>query len=569
MAWESLEVESDDVIDPSTRTDVEAPSDSQDPEKPSPAVLPVTRNSKAVSWTPRPSPSCGASAGLILGCFCAVLFAALLAADLYYAVDVDQLIRHRLSATPSSAPAPIQCDVAVVGGGPGGVYSAMRLQQSSASLKVCLFEMQSEVGGRLKTRFFDGAPTSPLDLGGMRFYQRHRLVYALMQTYGLTSYTPAYSPLNYDWLRGQRVTSTSWSTGTAPYFFTPAEQAVLNATAGSTPSTLAGPIMNTLGLNRASTAGWTSCDWNNWEANAVYGPSNALVYNQGYWYALTQLMSDDAINAMRDAFGYDSTVSESNLADTVHHSLPSVNDSDITSYAELRPSLGYQTLVQTMLTSFKQAGGMVYLNSRLLSNQPAAGGGSLLTFSGSVSTVQAARTIYALPQGAIQSLQNPGESLSTPASQTALSAVTAVPAFKIYLAFPSAWWAPLGFTGGIMRTTMPLRKLYYWNVESNGNAVVCAGYEDSQSAAYLASILENYPPLTPVYFSQQPGMTAAHTLVSLNSSDELAIVTREMMREIRIAHPTVTVPDPYAAGNSSSTPSSRCSRPNSPRLCCV
>ena len=554
MAWESLEVDSADVTaDPSTRIDADSTHtsdpddthhDTHDPEKASAAVVPVTRGAKTASWTPRSSSSI--SGPLVLACLCGLLVLALLAANLYYSVDVDRLIRNRLPASSLSTSTTVKCDVAVVGGGPGGVYTAMRLQQSSSSLRVCLFEQLQEVGGRLKTRWFDGAPTSPLDLGGMRFYQRHRLVYSMMQTLGLSSYSPAYSPLNYDWLRGRKVTSTSWAQGTAPYFFTPAEQALLNVS-GSTPSTLSQPIMNALGLNKASTATWTACDWNQWEATAVYPPSQALVKDVGYWYALQQLMSDDAVNAMRDAFGYDSTVSETNLADDLHHSLPSVNDSDITSYAELRPTLGYQTLVQTMLTAFKQAGGTVYLNAQLLSSQVAAGGGSLLTFSGSVTSVQAGSTILAMPQGAIQALQSPGLSLSTASAQAALASVTAVPAFKIFLAFPSAWWTPLGFTGGIMRTTLPFRKAYYWNIESNGNGVLLAGYEDSQSTSYLADILENYPPLTPIYFSQQPSMTSAHTLVPLNSSDELAIVARDVMRQIRQAHPDVTVPDPYAA----------------------
>ena len=259
-------------------------------------------------------------------------------------------------------------------------------------------------------------------------------------------------------------------------------------------------------------------------------------------------MSDEAVDAVRDAYGYDSSVSESNLADHVRHSLPTVNDSDITSYAELRPSQGYQTLVKNMWNSFTQAGGVTYLNSMLVANNPAPGGGSLLTFTGSAPATLAAQTIYALPKGAIQSLQNPGMSLSTATIQAALNGVEAIPAFKIFLAFPSAWWTQLGITGGMMALTSPIRKMYYWNVEpGTGNAIILAGYEDSASAAYMADILEQYTPLVPIYFSQAPGMSAAHTFVQLNSSDELAMVTRDVLREVRTAHPTISIPDPYAA----------------------
>ena len=207
-------------------------------------------------------------------------------------VDVDQWVRNHLSdsnTSPSPSTTVVNCDVAVIGAGPGGVYTAMRLQQNSRSSKVCLFESESEVGGRLKTRWFDGAPTSALDLGGMRFYQRHRMVYSLVQQYGLSYYSPVYDPLNFDFLRGRVVTPSSWSQGTSPYLFTPSEQAILNATVGSSPSTLAQPILDTLGLNKSSTAAWTSCDWNTWTANTAYGAGDAKVYDQGWWYTMQQV----------------------------------------------------------------------------------------------------------------------------------------------------------------------------------------------------------------------------------------------------------------------------------------
>ena len=198
-----------------------------------------------------------------------------------------------------------------------------------------------------------------------------------------------------------------------------------------------------------------------WQGGEEFLSADSLVMLS---LSAVQVMSDEAVDAMRDAYGYDSSVSESNLADHLRHSLPSVNDSDITSYAELRLSLGYQNLVKQMLTSFQQAGGTTYMSTQLISNAPAGGGGSTLTFTGSaVTTVQTSSTVYALPKAAIQALKSPGLSLSTASSQAALESVTAVPAFKIFLAFPSAWWTALGFSGGLMRLTSPIRKLYYWS----------------------------------------------------------------------------------------------------------
>ena len=293
MGWESLQIASDDVSDDHEIANGDANgtngtngthSDAHDVEKAAP-VVPVT---KAKPWSGDSSHSSSSSGfgtlATVLLLFAVLFLVGVLSANLYYTIDVDHLVRNRLPASGSSVSsslATLKCDVAVIGGGPGGVYTAMRLQQSSATLKVCLFEAMTEVGGRLKTRWFDGAPTSQLDLGGMRFYQRHRLVWNMVNQYAMPYYSPVSGPNTYSFLRNTRVTGDMWSKGTAPYFFTPAEQAILNASAGSGPSTLSSPIMQNLGLDKASTATWTNCDWNNWAANAVYGPANAPVWNQG------------------------------------------------------------------------------------------------------------------------------------------------------------------------------------------------------------------------------------------------------------------------------------------------
>ena len=338
MAWESLQIASDDVADDregSANGHSSESTETQAPEKAVSTSLPISavKKDKGVSWSPaQPSLSGLCSVGSILLILCSLFLIAVLSTNLYshtahtawshihltshlmqrylspsalplvslryYVVDVDHWVRNHLTgssttSTTSSSTATVTCDVSVIGAGPGGVWTAMRLQQNSPSSKVCLFESESEVGGRLKTRWFDGAPTSALDLGGMRFYQRHRMVYSLVQQYALSFYSPVYDPRNFDFLRGRVVTPTSWSQGTSPYLFTASEQAVLNATAGSGPSTLSQPIVNTLGLNKSSTALWTSCDWNIWTANTVYGTGNAKVYDQGWWYTLQQVNHTD------------------------------------------------------------------------------------------------------------------------------------------------------------------------------------------------------------------------------------------------------------------------------------
>lgn len=73
-------------------------------------------------------------------------------------------------------------EVAVVGAGVAGVVAAYELMKMG--LKPVIFEADS-IGGRLKTRSFDAAPSVIADLGGMRFPESGRAFYHYVDLLGL------------------------------------------------------------------------------------------------------------------------------------------------------------------------------------------------------------------------------------------------------------------------------------------------------------------------------------------------------------------------------------------------
>ena len=83
------------------------------------------------------------------------------------------------------------CQVAIVGGGAGGVYTALRLSDAMAS-GVCLFESEAELGGRIKdVPRDDSDPTSPrVGVGARRVMNKQTVVLDLAQDLGLTLETP-------------------------------------------------------------------------------------------------------------------------------------------------------------------------------------------------------------------------------------------------------------------------------------------------------------------------------------------------------------------------------------------
>ena len=64
---------------------------------------------------------------------------------------------------------PRYCDTAIVGGGPGGLYSALRLANASKAESVCVFEALDRFGGRVHSVRVGKRDDLVVDLGAYRF----------------------------------------------------------------------------------------------------------------------------------------------------------------------------------------------------------------------------------------------------------------------------------------------------------------------------------------------------------------------------------------------------------------
>src|SRR5699024_9081182 len=81
----------------------------------------------------------------------------------------------------------VACDVAILGGGAGGLHTAFRLGQKLGN-KVCLFEKEDRRGGRIyDVRKNDNDPNSPVfGLGALRIMETQDVVFALAKELGIT-----------------------------------------------------------------------------------------------------------------------------------------------------------------------------------------------------------------------------------------------------------------------------------------------------------------------------------------------------------------------------------------------
>src|SRR3979411_327859 len=70
-------------------------------------------------------------------------------------------------------------DIAIVGGGVSGLYSAWRLKEAHPKKTIVVYESDYRSGGRLLTAVPPKAEPVRAELGGMRFLSTHRIVAAL------------------------------------------------------------------------------------------------------------------------------------------------------------------------------------------------------------------------------------------------------------------------------------------------------------------------------------------------------------------------------------------------------
>ena len=153
-------------------------------------------------------------------------------------------------------------DVAVVGGGVSGAYSAWRLQQEKgAKARIALFEYSDRIGGRLYTVTLPGLPHVKAEVGGMRYIpDSHIMVADLVKHLGLATKNfpmgapkPVFSNCNLFYLRGRHLFGKR---GAAARL---APHALHRANQRYTTQPMCHLQVRQTGLTRPSLTGWPAC----------------------------------------------------------------------------------------------------------------------------------------------------------------------------------------------------------------------------------------------------------------------------------------------------------------------
>src|SRR5260370_14692247 len=254
-------------------------------------------------------------------------------------------------------------DIAIVGGGVSGVYSAWRLKKANPKMKIVVIEASGHVGGGLLSVRPPEITNMVGELGGMRILPAvqpliPRLLEVLNQKLALSDKIETYKfpvdePQNIAYLRGEylRLSDFNEHPDKVPYNLSFLEK---GGNAGSIITSAIEQIVPGItdsSLNEAQRREMAQ--------QAVF--AGAPLFTQGFWNVLARVISGEAYQLCMDSGGYNSTLSNWNAADAIPWYL-----SDFGVNPEYRGfQQGFQQVPKSLAQLFEGEGGEIRLTTPL------------------------------------------------------------------------------------------------------------------------------------------------------------------------------------------------------------
>ena len=390
-------------------------------------------------------------------------------------------------------------DVAIVGGGIGGIYTGWRLMTSDVgsspklkawrgknkSLRVGVFEGSGRIGGRLLSARPSAMPDTPCELGGMRYVSSQQIVSSLIENkLNLPRHEQVVDkPENIAFLRNKQLRVKQFTDPTAlPYNFSPAEAAQIKS--GTVPAGLIGWAVTQLLPKVAKLNG---------EKLRAYLQTATIdgtpLYQHGFWNLLLRNLTSEGHAAACATVGYDSLGMNANALDTIMEYFDFTPD---VKYYLLND--GYESLPWTLQKQFEQAGGTVATGTWLQSfdriKLPDGSTGVELRFQDGRKPILARAIVLAMPRRSLELLTQTGPVLDpvrAPHVRFLSRSVDPLPLYKMFLVYDNPWWTKLGVSEGRSLTDMPLHQCYYWKTAQAGpSAIMC--YNDMSSSEFWSGL---------------------------------------------------------------------------------
>jgi monoamine oxidase len=478
---------------------------------------------------------------------------------------------------------PLELDVAVVGAGVSGLYTAWRLATEQAGLaRVHVFEMLDRVGGRLESIVLPKMEIAG-ELGGMRYMDSQAILATLIEdrfekTLKSVPFPMGDSSNRLFYGRGQRCLMDAWTKAQAggttfkTRYFLPVGIEGFNADQLFNKAIydvlVADPsFVSKYGSKVSNPAKYeysfqlTAADWDGVKPSLRYcfaGPYEKMYVNDlGFWNVLKDQCGQEAYEFLSVAGGYYSNTINWNAAEAFPYMVGDFSNAD-TSYKTIEG--GFDLIAYSLAHDY-------------LSTKEAAiwTGHALVTFECNSENVKrryrlvfrnveteqhvdvyADRIVLAMPRRSLELLDQHNfffDAAANPDLQQNLVSSITEPAFKLLMAFESPWWqTSLNAKGGVSVTDLPMRQCYYFGTNPNdGHSLFLAAYNDMDPVAFWGP-LEHGRGITYKKFpTRSIRSVTKQQLDELQSTEAPEVIVAEAMKQVRELHGDENIPDPYAA----------------------
>ncbi len=434
----------------------------------------------------------------------------------------------------------LKTEVAIIGAGAAGLYTAYRLaadptagRESLDGSQVQVFEMSGRIGGRLWSVTLPGTEIAA-ELGGMRYMDQQMIASTLIETVFKSELKPIPFPMGSGskldiYLRKQRFKESAWVDAQKNNQKLVTNYKLNDCDAGLDADQLfdkivyetlmADPWFSENYRDKVGPLGshdyffkLTARDWDLIKPKLIYnfpGPYKGRKVNDiGFWNLIKDRVSQEGYTFLADAGGYYSNTINWNAAEAFPYMVGDFSSGDAT-YKTIEG--GYDKILLALAKAYlNEAGAEIWTENRLVgfarSGHPEFKYELhfLNTPTNASWTVYANRIVLAMPRRSLELLDAASLSLlsgTDPQSfESNLHSVIMEPSLKILMAFETPWWRKLGMISGHSVTDLPIRQCYYFGTDkADQHSILLGSYNDMDTVSFWEPLIAD-----PVKFKSWP-----------------------------------------------------------------
>ncbi len=478
-------------------------------------------------------------------------------------------------------------EVAIIGAGVSGLYSAYRLTNDVNNPlpadQVQIFEMSDRIGGRLESVDLPGMTISG-ELGGMRYMTSQKIVTSLIQDVFEDELTNISFPMgieanHFGYFRKQRLRMDAWENAQKEGKKLQTRFYLNDDDIGYSGDQLFNKIIydvlakdpwfmkkycNLISNPKEYAYHFkiTREQWNDIKPNLTYnfdGPYLGMNVNDiGFWNLVKDRVSQEGYTFLAQAGGYYSNTINWNAAEAFPYMVGDFSKAK-TEYRTIEG--GYDLIAYALAKGYlKKDGANIWAGNRLITFVKQTSGNykyELEFFNEETKTnwtLETNKIVLAMPRRSLELLDQNNfffDQVSQTVLQKNMASVIKEPSLKILMGFEQPWWKEDFHTmAGHSITDLPLRQCYYFGTDpKDSHSLFLGSYNDMRTVTFWQALANSRKKggIKKALFKARSTKKVSASDISdkVASNQATQVMVDEAMNQIKELHGREDIPMPY------------------------